>query len=70
MPRFKSGRYCEKLDKDVIVTVHYTKAVALGGSGPVPTSTECSDSPNGRCGKCNICSVLKRAEDDVRYERF
>lgn len=66
MPRFKSDRYCEEFDHDVIVTVHYTKAVTLGGSGNVPTGIECSGSPNGRCGKCDSCAVLKEAQDDVR----
>lgn len=66
MSRFKSDRYCEEFVQDVIVTVHYKEVVTLGGSVLVPTSIECSGSPNGRCGKCNICSVLKEAQDDVR----
>lgn len=66
MPRFKSDRYCEEFDQDVIVTVHYTEVVTLGGSGLVPTGIECSGSPNGRCGKCDVCVVLKEAQDDVQ----
>lgn len=70
MPIFKKSWFCGELDDDVTVTVHFKKVVTLGGSGNVPTGIECSGSPNGRCGKCDICSVLKEAQDDVRSRRF
>ena len=70
MSRYPLKRRCEDFDKNVIVTVYCKKAVALGGSGPVTTNVECSGSPNGRCGKYNTCSVLRKAEDDVRNRRF
>ena len=69
MPKIKTDQYCVEFGKDVIVTVHYKGIVTLGGSGVVPTGIECSGSPNGRCGKCNICSVLKEAQDDIRSRK-
>lgn len=66
MPSVKSERYCEYLDEYVYVIVYYTIATTLGGRGAVPIGIECSVSPNGRCGKCNACPLLKEAQNDVR----
>ena len=70
MERFQDEQKCKDFNEDVIVTVYYENVVVKGRSGPVPMRAECSGSPNGRCGKYDTCSVLRKAEDDVRHRRF
>ena len=60
---------CKTFGKKVIASVYYT-TTRLFPNAKIPTRVECSGSPNGECGKNNICPVLKAAENKVRYGNF